>query len=347
MDIFVKKQPTSRHIVRLILPLVDIIAGTGSDEQQLSDKATSLLRNRIGRSKDTPSDIGPEELLTVLSEIHGRARRARSSEVLTTLSQCSLYLSKILLQSGAEASVLPVYRTSLVDFVTRKASTLNATFFQDFIRRYPSIGWDLRSDIVTVSSQATNVYRQCQAFQLLQVVTNQIPALVGSALCRQVAILKTSQHDQEQEVLTFMPTLQVAIVDLIGKACDEELVLTTPQMKDLFKLGVAAVRQTQRVASSQGALSSIWKPKSWDILHKKLLSCERFKASTALQSACQQITQLLQGTLVAKESKVAKGKHAVKSPVTAPKRKADTNEDDEDALTARKAKRKKVRKTKA
>jgi DNA polymerase phi len=178
VDIFIKKQPTSQHIIHVILPLADVIAGTGSDERQLADKATGLLRNRLGKSKDLPSDIDSEETVTVLDELHRRARRARSSEVLATLSQCSLYLSKVMLQSKAEESVLRVYRASLVDFITRKASTLNATFFHDFIRRYPASGWSLRGDVIDASCQATNVYRQCQAFQLLHTIVNQIPALV-------------------------------------------------------------------------------------------------------------------------------------------------------------------------
>src|ERR1700691_4838030 len=106
--IFIKKQPTSQHIIRLILPLVDLIVGTGSDERQLSDKATGLLRNRICKPKDLPVGIGSEEAATVLDELHGRARKTRSPEVLATLSQCSLYLSKVMLHSEAETSVLQV-----------------------------------------------------------------------------------------------------------------------------------------------------------------------------------------------------------------------------------------------
>jgi DNA polymerase phi len=158
--------------------LVDLIFGTGSDERQLSDKATGLLKNRLGKSKDLPSDVDSEEATTILDELHGRARRARSSEVLATLSQCSLYLSKVMLHSAADDSVLRVYRGSLVDFVTRKASTLNAAFFHDFIRRYPTSGWSLRGDIIDASYKAANIYRQCQAFQLLHVLVNQTPALV-------------------------------------------------------------------------------------------------------------------------------------------------------------------------
>jgi len=210
-----------------------------------------------------------------------------------------------------------------MDFITRKASTLNATFVHDFIRRYPTLAWNLRNDIIDVSHNAANIYRQYQAFQLLCVIVNQMPAL----------------GDQQQEILTFMKTLHDALVDFLTKACDEKLILTTSQMKDLFKLGLAAVRQTQRIATSRDTLQMIWRPGTWNALHKKVLSSERFKASTGLQTMCQQMTQLLQGMTSSKKSKIAKGE----TSTAASKRKADLSGNDGDVVATRIAKRKKVK----
>lgn len=178
VDIFIKKQPTSPHTIRLILPLLDLIAGTGADERQLSDKATGLLRNRIAKSKDLPLDADNDVITAILVEIHSRAQRARSPDALATLNQCSLHLARVLVHSGVEDSVLQVYRQSLVDFATRKASALNTIFFQDFIRRNPTSGWHLRDDVLKAASKAVNVYRQIQGFQLLQVILHQVSALV-------------------------------------------------------------------------------------------------------------------------------------------------------------------------
>ena len=135
-----------------------------------------------------------------------------------------------------------------------------------------------------------------------------------------------------------MPRLNAALADFLTEACDEKLTLTAPQMKELFKLGLAAVRQTQRVVSSQDTLRTTWRPSMWDILHKKVASSERFKTSTALPM-CLQMVKLSQGTTT---SKIAKGGTGVES-ATAAKRKADTNANDEGATTTRKAKRKKVK----
>lgn len=134
------------------------------------------------------------------------------------------------------------------------------------------------------------------------------------------------------------------MLDLVGKGCDESVALNTAQTKDLLKLTLAALRQTKKVLASSGALASVWKPKPWDVLHKKLASCERYKASTALQSMCQQIVDLSQEKPMAKKSKSAPKANGIELPA---KRKAAPGEGEEDASALKKAKRKKVKKTSA
>lgn len=123
------------------------------------------------------------------------------------------------------------------------------------------------------------------------------------------------------------------------------MTLSTAQTKDLLKVTLAALRQTKKVLASSGALASVWKPKSWDLLHKKLATCERYKASTALASMSQQIIDLSQESPVTKKSKAASKQNGLEVPAVPAKRKATSGEIDEDA-SALKAKRKKVKKTK-
>lgn len=202
LDIFVKKEPTSPLIVRLILPLVELIVATGSDEKQLWDKATGILRNRIGKSKEVPtSSVSAEDAAKALEDLHELARKASSSDVLTTLNQCSLYLSKVLLHANAAESVLGAYRGSLHDFVSRKSSKLNTAFFDDFAKRHPQAAWDLRDDLVKASGEALNVFRQLQPFHIIQTLMNQLPALVSflqclllSTLCSRIVRVNASQR---------------------------------------------------------------------------------------------------------------------------------------------------------
>jgi DNA polymerase phi len=182
VDIFAKNQPRNPNVVRLILPLVELIASSSSDERQLSDKAKGVLSSRIIKSKENPSPIDTKRVAEILEALHTRARKVHTSDLLPTLSQSSLYVSKLLLHFETGDPVLLIYGESLMNFTTRKASTLNATFFQDFIRRLPSSAWSLRDTLLESSRKATNAYRQCQAFQLLQVLISQLPTLVSSAL---------------------------------------------------------------------------------------------------------------------------------------------------------------------
>lgn len=174
VDIFIKKQPASKLIVLLVLPLVEVIVGTGTDERQLSDKATGILRSRLGRSKETPSDSDDSQVTEVLLSLHVRARKAHSSDIVTTLNQCSLYLSRLLLNSGEE-TLLRIYRESLTDFATRKTSALQPNIILDFIRRYPIPAWKLRSDLVQMTGKAVNGYRLCQTFNFIQTLLVQLP----------------------------------------------------------------------------------------------------------------------------------------------------------------------------
>jgi DNA polymerase phi len=180
IDLFVKHQPTSPHVVRLIIPLVELITGTSSDEQQLSDKARGILASRIGKLKDVPPSIDTEQVVQIFDDAHNRARRNHYSDLAGLLSQCSLYLCKLLLHFGLDKPVIQAYHESLTDYATRKASTLNIAFFQDFVRRYPLNSWELRQAAIEASAKCINVFRQRHIFQLLQGILKQVSVTVSS-----------------------------------------------------------------------------------------------------------------------------------------------------------------------
>lgn len=166
----------------MILPLLDLVVSTGPDEKQLADKATGILRSRIGKAKELPASIAKDEAAEVLQELHSRARKAPSADVLTTLSSCSIFVARALHHGGEDEPVVRAYRESLIDFVTRKASRLNTQFFQDFVRRQVAVAWALRDDLVEVAGNAVNAYRQCQVFLLLHSLIKELPQLVKSVI---------------------------------------------------------------------------------------------------------------------------------------------------------------------
>ncbi|KAJ7489850.1 DNA polymerase phi-domain-containing protein [Mycena galericulata] len=305
VDIFVKKEATSPHIVNLLLPLVELSTGTSSDERHLTDKARGILRSRIVKSKEVPSNANIEEVKTTMSQLHVRARSMHSPELLMTLSQCSLYAAKILVEAGSEEAVLNLYRESLEDFTTRKNSALNSNFFLDAIRRFPSVMWTLRDDVLLLSSKSVNGYRRSQSLQLLQALVTRFPA------------------ENQQEIIDFMLSFREVLVQAMIDACDEKIVITPQQMKDLLKLGSFGIRQTQRVASEAQA-RKIWDPETWDIIGKRLANSERFKGSVGLQKTCQKLS------------------HSQKQPASA-KRKAIVETSGDEAADLPKVKRKRTR----
>ncbi|RDB24111.1 DNA polymerase V [Hypsizygus marmoreus] len=321
VDTFVKKQPSSPLILRFIAPLVELIAGTSLDERQLSDKAKGILRSRIGKSKDVPSGIDTELALSILNDLHTRARKVHSSDMLSTLSQCSLYISKALIQSDAEKSVVQVYQQSLADFITRKNSALNTGFFQDFIRRCPASAWGLRNDLLDLSGRAVNVYRQCQAYQLLDTLISQLSAMGDTNATEKTEVMKL---------------LRKALLETTTQACEEKINFTAAQLKELLKLALVAIRQNQKI--SQTSVPEIWQPDSWHTLSKTLGSCDRFKKSPGLQKMCEQIVRLSKTT--------DKGEGKGEKAATPAKRKASDLADAEEtaqSTNSKKAKRKKVK----
>lgn len=177
LDTLARKQPSSPLILRLILPLVDLVTNSSADEKHLSDKAQGVLKSRIGKSKEHPSKVNLEQVTVILQELHSRARKARSTSALPVLTSCSLYVSRVIQAANAEVLV-GVYSDSLRDFITRKNSSLNTAFFKELIHRYPGCGWLLRNQLVELSGQAVNHYRQTQVYQLLYDVVNQLSAVV-------------------------------------------------------------------------------------------------------------------------------------------------------------------------
>lgn len=322
LDTFIKKQPASPLIPRLILPLVELVVSAGSDEKQLSDKATGILRSRIGKSKDVPSSIDADQTGEVLRELHIRARKAVSGDVLATLSQCSIYLSRSLIHSQSENSVLDAYRGSLTEFVTRKASRLNTGFFQEFFRRHASVAWGLRDTLLELTANAVNGYRQSQVFQLIQLLLTQLPTTVRALTVYPRAILTLTQADRVNDLLEFMPALRQAVQKAIRRACDGET-LTAPHVKDVLKLTLSAVRLTKRVAESQSQVQTAWEPSSWESLSQTLAGSERFKSSTGLQASCKQIAQLAsQDTSTKSKGSTKRKVDAIEEDVTASDKKA-------------------------
>ena len=127
-----------------------------------------------------------------------------------------------------------------------------------------------------------------------------------------------------------MPLLRQLLLDIAKDSCSKKINFTASQMKELFKLGLIAIRQTNQI--SPESVGSIWQPQSWTSLQEDLVS-SRFKNSPALHKMCEQIVGMLQ-----------KPDAAVKGPANG-KQKRGIDEISGEALTEepKKNKRKKLK----
>ncbi|KAK1232279.1 DNA-directed DNA polymerase [Marasmius sp. AFHP31] len=297
VDIFLKKRPTSPLIIRIITPLADVATRSTPDEKQLSDKAQGILRSRIGKHKELPSDFDVDSALTVLKNIHERASHARSTGDLSTLTDCSVFISHALISSKCSDDVVQLHRESLSDFLIRKRSSLNTAFFEGFLRRFQSEAWALRNDVLSLSEKAVNAYRRCQTLQLLQHVITHLPA------------------DSPKEVSEFITQMQTTLFNCISDACDGKLAMTAPQVRELFKLALSASRQIQRTLPQDAdrLLSGI----QWGELSERLAASSRFKGTTQM---CKQLVRRDKSEATAAKRKksshgVADGKKAKRKKV--------------------------------
>ncbi|KAJ8597910.1 hypothetical protein M405DRAFT_2131 [Rhizopogon salebrosus TDB-379] len=273
VEIFTKRMPQSPYNMRLVMPLIELATKSSNDERQLSDKARGILNNKLAKLKDPLQGVDQEYAETILDELHTRARKANSSDALATLSHCSLFICRVLMNIGHEKPVLRLYSESIVDFMTRKASSLNVAFFKDFITRYPALGWQLRDTILDTSTKAINAYRKCQAFQLLNVILT----------------LSASMGDP-QDVLSFVLKLHASVLQFIDSACDDQVSLSAAQLKDLLKLAMLGIRQASKVDINN---QSAWDSDAWHTLHGRLVTSKRFGSSAAVLKSCSEVESAL------------------------------------------------------
>ena len=165
-------------LLRLIVPLVDLILHTSPDERQLADKTNGILRSHMQRHKEKPAITDANAAVEVLKTLHEKARRVHNPELLSTISLCSLYVSRGLLGKDEQA-VARVYRGSIIDFATRKSSPIQPGFIADFIRRMPNVAWEDRDSLVSSSENAVNGFRQCQVFYFAQTLLSTLTYSVG------------------------------------------------------------------------------------------------------------------------------------------------------------------------
>jgi DNA polymerase phi len=128
----------------------------------------------------------------------------------------------------------------------------------------------------------------------VELVVNQLPAMVCTTFCPPQDVLLNNYfkgNDHQTEIMVFMASLHKSLLTAISSACEEGSGFTSSQLKDLFKLGIVAIRHTQRINSA--LCQQVWEPDAWRVLCGRL-QASRFKLSPALQKMCEQLIGLAQ-----------------------------------------------------
>ncbi|KAI5124484.1 hypothetical protein M0805_003011 [Coniferiporia weirii] len=326
VETFMKRQPSSNLVLRFVLPLVELVSTASSDEKQLRDKAKGILRARLAKTKDAPV-VDVPKAIALLESLHQRARKAHSSDTVATIGPCSLFVTKALLASGEQTAVVRVYEESILDFVTRKASAINPAFVLDFIRRHPVQAWSLHKSAVGMTTNATNGYRQTQAFNIVQTIFTSLP----------------QPESKKEEIMSSMPLVSEAFLTAVSSSCSSDSpMMTAVQLKDALKVASQLCRFSKRFFSDTATLKNAWQPEKWDKMAAALSSSEQFKSSTSLAKTCQQISQLAQSSSLSKKTSSGLTMDRIK-PVLKRKQE-DAAEDEDNESKIKKPKRKKVRK---
>lgn len=184
LDILIRRLPESPHIPRLLLPLLRTVITASPDEKQLKERATGILRGRIGTQKTFPhKNVDIEAISKDFQDVHEMSRKVSPSQISpATLNPCCIYLSKVLANSGSISIVKEQYKESLNDFMSRKGSKVHPTFFLDFIHRYDAVAWELRHEFIywCNTGKPTNQFRQMQAFHFLEALLSHMTELVST-----------------------------------------------------------------------------------------------------------------------------------------------------------------------
>jgi DNA polymerase phi len=134
LHIYVKRQPTNRLVLSLILPLLRLIRTTNT--KHLADKSGNIIRElgKKNKGKDMIQlhDHGPA--LSLLQEVHSEAGRGGSHAFGAACSQSSLLIAKTLVGQRKEtiSDVVDIYGETKKRYVQDKKSQVQPSFFTDW-----------------------------------------------------------------------------------------------------------------------------------------------------------------------------------------------------------------------
>lgn len=279
LEILIRKYPESPQIPRMILPLIRVVMGASTDEQQLIEKANAIIRRRIGVLQTLPKDAEIEKIEEDLEEVHKIARKASHQQISpATLTFANVYMCKILVHAGRIEVAARIHAESLDDFMHRKSSQIYHTFFADTIKRVPAVAWAIRRPLIQASAdeQSVNLYRQMQAVHWLDAFLPLVLQTVGGDV---------------EDVLPTMQLIREATYKSLFAAISGQRLLSVAQAKNVVKNALQAIRITSQVDAS--STPRIWDTVQFERLFAALSGFPKLSKGGGLMALMQQMARKL------------------------------------------------------
>lgn len=311
LAMFAKKRPESPLVLRLVRPLFVVATEGDSIDKQVSTKATTILRNNICKAKDAPmgqefSSVGED-----LEAVHSFAQKSTSGELSALASTVNLYLTRVLCSNKAgtefaetnQEPLVAQYKSTLMDFLTRKTSELKPQFLLDAFKKFAIIGWSVQGDLLEscsprgAAARSIKSFRQQQAVQMVSTVLNQVVTSPLEAI-------------KADEILTAMQDTGALVFVSVSDAINSTAANVTT-LKETLKLGLQAARLTKRFLSAQAEssdnsstqLRQIWKPSKIQEAMASLSASDRFKNSSSLLGLLKQLNAIVDDSGGSKSNK--------------------------------------------
>ncbi|KAI3626217.1 hypothetical protein CBS9595_001578 [Malassezia furfur] len=292
LEIYAKEQSSNILLVRLAAPLFALAKGAGDVSQQVATRAGQLLRGRICRSKEQPhGDLDVALVEEELRAMHTYVRASQDVALSELAGLVSQFYTKVLLRNSRDGLKIArmLYEETLNDFLQRKASPVRPAFLLDALRRFPELGWALRSPLLEGSRHGARAFRQVQALSMLQAVLQQQQQ-------------KDTRQASTDDVLAFMAQVREAVLDVVRAATTSDA-LNSQRLKEVLRFTLQAIRITARIAAESddagATMAACWPLSVLQQTAETLQTSDRFQSSTSLHGLMKEMISVVSRTATA------------------------------------------------
>ncbi|KAG8992223.1 DNA-directed DNA polymerase [Tulasnella sp. JGI-2019a] len=280
IETYIKRNPSSGQIPRILMSLLEIATRSSSDEEQLKQKVTKIIRSGIGQIKEFIADLDKSAVAIALKEVHTTASQTQNADGTVVLISACHYLVRNLHHAGADQLVSDVYMSSLDDAFTKKRSTFPVKVLEDFFKNHPSCAWELRGRLVDLLGPRGTVSSRRQV---------QVVGLIRELL----------QGSTPERIRDFIPSFVPAVSDIFDAQGGSNTAspMTTSDLRDVTQSLLTIAKRTTTNLISPDAMRSLWNPKGkLSSAIAKLQGTPRAKSSAPLKRSLSALMELIGAT---------------------------------------------------